>query len=537
MKTTDLKTISFALCIAITLFASAALAQEAAPEAGKNAATLTLHADQPGPVINRNIYGHFSEHLGRCIYEGIWVGENSPIPNTRGIRNDVVAALKAINIPVLRWPGGCFADEYHWKDGIGPRENRPKLINTHWGGVVENNHFGTHEFMDLCEQIGAEPYVCGNVGSGSVEEMMQWVEYMTSDADSPMANLRRQNGRNEPWKVKYFGVGNESWGCGGTMTPEFYSDQFRRYNTFVKNYSGNKVFRIACGASDANYTWTEVLMKAAGRSDSEKSRPLMNGLSLHYYTISTGNWEQKGSATQFDEKRWHATLRRTLEMDSLIAKHSEIMDKYDPKKLVGQVVDEWGTWYDVEPGANPGFLYQQNTLRDALVAALNFHIFQRHADRMAMANIAQMINVLQAMILTDKEKMLLTPTYHVFEMFKVHQGGKFLPVELKTPDYTLGSNTIPAVSASASRDAKSDAIYLSLVNTNPREPVSVTCKLAGVASKTVAGRLLTAPEMNSHNTFSAPDAVHPEAFTGAQIEGDTLSLTLPPKSVVVLDLR
>jgi alpha-L-arabinofuranosidase len=537
MKTTAVKIVSLALCIAITLFVSAAWAQDAAPDAGKNAATLTLHADQPGPVINRNIYGQFSEHLGRCIYEGIWVGENSPIPNTRGIRNDVVAALKAINVPVLRWPGGCFADEYHWKDGIGPREKRPKLINTHWGGVVENNHFGTHEFMDLCEQIGAEPCVCGNVGSGSVEEMMQWVEYMTSDADSPMANLRRQNGRNEPWKVKYFGVGNESWGCGGTMTPEFYSDQFRRYNTFVKNYSGNKIFRIACGASDSNYTWTEVLMKAAGRSDTEKSKPLMNGLSLHYYTLPTGNWQNKGSSTQFDESRWHATLRRTLEMDDLITKHSEIMDKYDPKKLVRLVVDEWGTWYDVEPGSNPGFLYQQNTLRDAIVAALNLHIFQRHADRVSMANIAQMINVLQAMILTDKAKMVLTPTYHVFEMFKVHQDGMFLPVELKTPDYTSGSNKIPAVSASASRDAKSDVVYLSLVNTNPREPVSVKCKLSGFQPKTVAGRVLTAPEMNSLNSFDAPNAVRPETFIGAQIEGDSLSLTLPPKSVVVLDLH
>jgi alpha-N-arabinofuranosidase len=529
MKNTFLTSMILSLGAAFILLNNNVSAQETAPATEKLAATLTLHTDQPGPVINPNIYGQFAEHLGRCIYEGIWVGEDSPIPNTRGIRNDVVAALKALNIPVLRWPGGCFADEYHWKDGIGPREKRPKIINTHWGGVVENNHFGTHEFMDLCEQIGAEPYVCGNVGSGTVEEMMQWVEYMTSDADSPLANLRRQNGRDKPWKVKYFGVGNESWGCGGNMRPEYYADQFRRYNTFVKNYPGNQVYRIACGASDANYNWTEVLMRMAGRQ--------MNGLSLHYYTLPTGNWQRKGSATDFDEARWHATLRRTLEMDNLITKHSEIMDKYDPQKRVGLVVDEWGTWYDVEPGANPGFLYQQNTLRDALVAALNFHIFQRHAERVAMANIAQMINVLQAMILTDKEKMILTPTYHVFEMFKVHQGGTFLPIDLQTPDYTSGSHSIPAVSASASRDEKSKAVYLSLVNTNPGEPVSLTCKLAGVAPKSVAGRILTAPEMNAHNTFEAPNTVHPESFTGAQIEGDTLRLVLPPKSVVMLDLQ
>ncbi len=541
MKTTKIISISVALGILIGLGAvttwaedtappeQKVTAEQTAPAAEKPSAALTLHADQPGTVINRNIYGQFSEHLGRCIYEGIWVGEDSTIPNTRGIRNDVVSALKALNVPVLRWPGGCFADEYHWKDGIGPREKRPKLINTHWGGVVENNHFGTHEFLDFCEQIGAEPNVCGNVGSGTVEEMMQWVEYMTSDADSPMANLRRQNGRDKPWKLKYFGVGNESWGCGGNMRPEYYADQFRRYNTFVKNYPGNSIYRIACGASDSNYNWTEVLMNMAGKQ--------MNGLSLHYYTLPTGNWQKKGSATQFDEARWHATLRRTLEMDNLITKHAEIMDKYDPQKRVGLIVDEWGAWYDVEPGTNPGFLYQQSTLRDALVAALNFHIFHRHADRVAMANIAQMINVLQAMILTDKEKMLLTPTYHVFEMFKVHQGGTFLPLELQTPDYKLGSNSIPALSASASRDEKSGAVYLSLVNTNPREPLPLTCKLAGIAPNTVTGRILTAPEMNSHNTFDAPNTVHPEPFTGAKIEGDTLRLDLPPKSVLILDLR
>jgi alpha-L-arabinofuranosidase len=532
MRTIRFFSFCAATCSLIGLIVPLVSAQDAAPSAEKAAATLTLRADQPGPVANRNIYGHFSEHLGRCIYEGIWVGQDSSIPNTRGIRNDVVAALKALDIPVLRWPGGCFADEYHWKDGIGPREKRPKIINTHWGGVVENNHFGTHEFMDFCEQIGAEANVCGNVGSGSVEEMMQWVEYMTSDADSPMANLRRQNGRDKPWRLAFFGVGNESWGCGGNMTPEYYADQYRRYNTFVKNYPGNpagKIFRIACGASDADYNWTEVLMNKAGKQ--------MNGLSLHHYTLPTGNWQNKGSATDFDEARWHATLRRTLDMDTLLTRHSEIMDKTDPQKRVGLVVDEWGTWYNVEPNTNPGFLYQQNTLRDAIVAALNFHVFQRHADRVAMANIAQMVNVLQAVILTDKEKMILTPTYHVFEMCKVHQGGTTLPVEIKTPDYVSGSNKIPAVSASATRDSKTQAVHLSLVNTNPKEPMPVACKLAGIQPKSVKGRILTAAEMNARNTFDAPNALHPVAFDGAKLEGDSLSLTLPPKSVVMLELQ
>ena len=492
-------------------------------------ATLTLRADQPGPVINKNIYGHFAEHLGRCIYEGLWVGEDSPIPNTRGLRNDVVAALKNLNIPVLRWPGGCFADEYHWKDGIGPREKRPSMINTHWGGTVENNHFGTHEFLDLCEQLGTAPYVNGNVGSGTVQEMMEWVEYMTSDAESPMANLRRKNGREKPWRIPFFGVGNESWGCGGSMRPAFYADEYRRYNTFVKNYDpAHPIYRIACGANAADYEWTETLMSVARRH--------MNGLSLHYYTLPTGNWKKKGSATDFDEAAWHATLRGTLKMDELITKHSAIMDKYDAAKKVGLIVDEWGTWYDVEPGTNPGFLYQQNSLRDALVAGLNFHIFHAHADRVVMANIAQTVNVLQAMVLTDKEKMLLTPTYHVFEMYKVHQGAMSLPVTLTTPDYALGAEKLPAVSASASRDA-AGKIHLSLVNTHPRESVSLSCALAGLTAKTLSGRVLTAPAINSINTFAAPTTVTPAAFSGAKLAGEKLNITLPAKSVVVLTLE
>jgi len=492
------------------------------------AAQITVHADQASHTINPNIYGHFAEHLGRCIYEGIWVGEDSTIPNTRGIRKDVVDALKAINIPVLRWPGGCFADEYHWKDGIGPREQRPQIINTHWGGVVENNHFGTHEFLDLCEQLETEPYVCGNVGSGSVEEMMQWVEYMTSDADSPMANLRRQNGREQPWKVRYFGVGNESWGCGGNMRPEYYADQFRRYNTFVKNYSGNRVYRIACGANSADYNWTEVLMREAGRR--------MNGLSLHYYTISTGDWNRKGSATDFAEKDWHATLRRTLTMDELISKHGEIMDRHDPRKRVGMIVDEWGTWHDVEPGTNPGFLYQQNTLRDALVAALNFHIFHAHADRVVMANIAQTVNVLQAMILTDKERMALTPTYHIFEMYQVHQGASRLPLDLEAGSYRLGDTEMPQLSASASR-TPSGKIHLSIVNTHPHQAAELDCRFEGVSPQRATGRVLTSDVLNAHNTFEQPNQVRPNDLSDLTISEGLLKANLPPKSVAVIELQ
>jgi len=503
---------------------------QAPPPASTAPVRGTLRADQPGPVVNRNIYGHFAEHLGRGIYEGVWVGPASPIPNTRGIRNDVLGALKALNVPVIRWPGGCFADEYHWKDGIGPRETRPSMINTHWGGVVESNHFGTHEFMDLVELLGADAYISGNVGSGTVQEMMEWVEYLTSGASSPMANLRRQNGRDEPWRVPYFGVGNENWGCGGNMRPEYYADLFRRYNTFVKNYDrDHPVYRIACGSNGGDLNWTEVLMSQAGRQ--------MNGLSLHYYTLPTGNWSRKGSATEFGEDQWFATLSRTLEMDGIIARHSAIMDTADERKHVGLVVDEWGTWYDVEPGTEPGFLYQQSTVRDAVAAALNFHIFHRHANRVVMANIAQMVNVLQAMILTDKERMLRTPTYWVFELFKVHQGGTFLPVDLASPDYEFDGKRIPAVSASATRAGDGRAVHLSLVNTNPNQAATLTVAISGFTPTAATGRVLTAPTMQAHNTFAAPDTVAPAPLGGVRLTAGSLELRLPAKSVAIIELR
>lgn len=388
--------------------------------------------------IDRNIYGHFAEHLGRCIYGGFWVGKDSEIPNINGIRKDVVEALKEIKIPVLRWPGGCFADEYHWKDGIGPYELRPKRVNVHWGGVIENNHFGTHEFFELCELLGAEPYISGNVGSGTIQEMREWIEYITFDGESTLANLRAANGRKKPWKLRYFGIGNENWGCGGNMRPEYYADLYRRYSTYVRDFSGNKIFKIACGANVDDYNWTEVLMREAGR--------FMDGLSLHYYTIPGDFWLGKGSATNFDEGEWFITLKKALRIDELITRHSVIMDRYDPEKRVALVVDEWGTWYDVEPGTNPAFLYQQNTIRDALVAAIHFNIFHKHCDRVRMANIAQTINVLQAVIHTEGSKMVLTPTYHVFNMYKVHQDAELLDLNIKSPGYGYAGESIPQVS-------------------------------------------------------------------------------------------
>jgi len=497
--------------------------------AEEKAAQLTIKADQGRETINRNIYGHFSEHLGRCIYGGYWVEPNSPIPNTRGIRNDVVQALRAIKIPVLRWPGGCFADEYHWRDGIGPHQKRPTMVNTHWGGVTENNHFGTHEFMDLCEQLGCEPYICGNLGSGTVEEMADWIEYITFDGKSPMADLRRQNGREQPWKLKYFGVGNENWGCGGNMTPQFYADQYRRYQTYVRNFGENRISKIACGPSGPNYDWTEVVMReiAGGR------RPMMWGLAPHYYC---GSGRKSRSATEFTEVDWSWQLRNALRIEELLNRHIEIMDKYDSNKRVAIAFDEWGAWHAVEPGTNPGFLYQQNSLRDAMVAGLTLNIFNNHCDRVKMANIAQTVNVLQAMILTDGPKMLLTPTYYVYHLYTVHHDARLLPTELSGPEYAFEADKLPAMNVSASQDSNGK-IHVSLCNIDPHASVSVKAQVQGFTPNKIAGQILTAGEITAHNTFENANVVQPAPFSDAKVTEGGFEAKLPAKSVVVLEIE
>jgi len=487
---------------------------------------IKVYADRKKGTINKNIYGHFSEHLGRCIYGGIWVGKDSDIPNTNGIRNDVIEALREMKIPVLRWPGGCFADEYHWMDGIGPYENRPTMINTHWGGVTENNHFGTHEFFELCELIGAEPYINGNLGSGTVYEMQQWVEYMTFDGVSPMADLRRKNGREKPWKLKYFGIGNENWGCGGNMTPEYYADEYKRYATYVRNYGSNRIFKIACGPAGDDTNWTEVLMKKASK--------FFDGLSLHHYTI-THDWTNKGSATDFDEAEWFMTLKRTLEMDAIITAHERVMDKYDPEKKIALIVDEWGNWFDVEPGTNPGFLYQQNTLRDALVAGINLNIFNNHCSRVKMANIAQMVNVLQAVILTEGSKMIKTPTYYVFKMYAVHQDAQLLETDVENYLYSNGSESIPKLSVSSSMDAHGK-IHVTICNLDPNNAADINLELEGAKAGKVSGKIITADKINAMNTFENPEQVTEKVFEDAAVENDAVKAVIPAKSVVLLEI-
>ena len=480
-------------------------------------------------TISKNIYGHFAEHLGHCIYGGFYVGDTSKnIPNTDGVRNDIIDALKKLKIPNLRWPGGCFADTYHWKDGVGPKDKRPTMVNKWWGGVTEDNSFGTHNFLNMCEALGAEPYISGNVGSGTAQELADWVQYVNFAGKSPMSDWRKQNGREQPWKVKLWGIGNEAWGCGGNMRPEYYADEYRKYVTFMSDWENTGgLMRIASGASDADYTWTETLMKNIPGN-------MLGGLAMHHYSVI--EWNHKSSATNFSEEQYFATMKSALLMDELVTKHSAIMDKYDPQKKVALVVDEWGGWYDVEPGTNPGFLYQQNTMRDAMIAGVTLNIFNNHADRVRIACLAQCINVLQAVILTDKEKMILTPTYHVMEMYNVHQDAKLLPLKIITDDYSLGNDKLPAVSASASKDA-SGKTHISLVNIDTKNTQTITVDLEGGQYASVTGRILTSSKLQDYNSFEEPGKIKPASFSGASLKANVLSVKLPPFSVVVLELK
>ncbi len=502
-------------------------------------AKLIINNQKKKGTINPEIYGHFSEHLGRCIYEGLYVGENSEIPNVNGMRTDVVEALKEIKVPVLRWPGGCFADEYHWKDGVGPKESRKKMINTHWGGVVEDNSFGTHEFFELCRQIGCKTYINGNLGSGTVQEMSEWVEYMTFNGVSPMADLRAKNGHEEPWKVDYFGVGNENWGCGGNMRPVHYADEYRRYQTYVRNYDEkNPIKKICCGANVDDYDWTKGVMETCFDHTPEHLHGHMDGLSLHYYTLPESDWAHKGSATEFDEEAWYRTLKKALYMETLVERHGKIMDEYDPEKKIGMIVDEWGCWFDVEPGTNPGFLYQQNTVRDALVAGINLNIFNKHCDRVKMANLAQMVNVLQSVIMTEGAAMIKTPTYHVFHMYRHHQGGTLLDSTLLgAGEVGIGEWMVPNVTESVSEDG--DGVITITVNNlsaDQSEEVEISLVTGGAEYQVCEARVVTG-EMRAYNTFAEPEQVTEQEFSAYEKTADGVKAVLPACSVVELRLK
>jgi alpha-N-arabinofuranosidase len=507
------------------------------PAAFAQRVEMSIDASKTGAKIDRNIFGQFAEHLGHGIYEGVWVGPDSTIPNTRGIRNDVVGALKALKVPNVRWPGGCFGDEYHWRKGIGPVDTRAISLNPNWGGVIEPNTFGTNEFMDFINQIGSEAYVSLNLGSGTPQEASEWLEYMTTAQPTTLAKERGANGHPAPYKVAFLGLGNESWDCGGNMTPDYYLSQMKIYSRFVRNFNpaqqeNQQMLKIAVGpgGGESRWTeWTEAVMKAyKNRSWSWD----INGLSMHSYTVV--KWPPAYKSVGFGEAEYAQILKSTLEMESLVSRHSAIMDTYDPEKKVALVVDEWGGWYAALPGSNPGFLVQQNSMRDAILAALNLNIFARHADRVRMANIAQMINVLQAMILTEKEKMVLTPTYYTYKMYVPFQDAKLVPVAFNEGAYTQGDITLPRVDAIAAKDA-SGKLWLAITNLDPTQTAEIVASVAGINAKSAAGETLTAPKVDSVNTFAAPNTVVPKPFS-ARVEGGKLELKVEPKSVTVVSI-
>ncbi|WP_225205008.1 alpha-N-arabinofuranosidase [Novosphingobium huizhouense] len=516
-----MKTLKHALLATLAVLATPAAAQQPA-------VTVAIDTARPGPVIDRNVFGQFAEHLGTGIYGGVWVGKDSPIPNVRGIRSDVVTALKALKVPNVRWPGGCFADEYHWRDGIGPVEKRRVQVNSNWGGVPESNAFGTHEFMDFAEQIGADAYVSVNIGSGTAAEAAQWIEYITAEKDTSLAKERAANGHPAPWKVPILGLGNENWGCGGAMSADHYVEEMKRFSNFTRNFNPaqrekDKMKRIAVGWDGDKLDYTEQVMKAWSTHVYSWD---IEGVSLHNYT--TGGWPPHLPATGFGNDEYAIVIGETLKMDSLLARQSAIMDKYDPEKKLLIAVDEWGAWLSPTPGSNPGFLQQQNSMRDGILAALNLNIFARHADRVKIANIAQMINVLQAMILTDGGKMVLTPTYHVFRMYVPFQDAQVAPVRFDAGELAVGERKLPRVDAIAAKD-KSGQVWVSLVNVDPDAGTSVT--IPGFRS--ASGDVLTAPRVDSVNTFDAPSLVAPRAISG-KASASGVTIALPPRSVTVV---
>jgi alpha-N-arabinofuranosidase len=521
-------------CLLSLWLAPTGMAQTATA-ANADKVRLAIDLSQPGAKIDRNIFGQFAEHLGQGVYEGIWVGPDSSIPNTRGMRNDVIAALKALKVPNVRWPGGCFADEYHWRKGIGPQ--RVVTLNPNWGGVIEPNTFGTHEYLDFLDQIGAEAYLSLNLGSGTPQEAAEWLEYLTTTQPTTLGKERAANGHPAPYKIAYLGIGNESWDCGGNMTPDYYLGQLKIYSRFVRNFNPaqqgkEQMLKIAVGpgGNDPRFVeWTEDVMKAWQKHQWSWD---MNGLSLHNYTVV--RWNDKFASVGFGETEYGQILKNTLEMEGLISKHSAIMDKYDPQKKIALVVDEWGSWYAPLPGSNPGFLAQQNSMRDAVLAALNLNIFARHADRVRMANIAQMINVLQAMILTDKEKMVLTPSYYVYKMYVPFQDATFVPVTFNAGSYTHGDITLPRVDAIAAKDA-SGKLWLEVTNLDPNQSVEIEATLTGATGKMAVGETLTAPKVDSVNTFEAPNTVVPKPVS-APVQSGKLTLKLEPKSVTVISI-
>lgn len=530
--------VKHAIALAISVVASPLLAQ---PTPIK----MSIAADGTGPKIDRNIFGQFAENLGTGIYGGVWVGEDSSIPNVRGMRSDVVSALKALKVPSVRWPGGCFADEYHWRDGVGPRAKRAITVNGSWGNALEKNDFGTDEFFDFLNQIESEAYISVNMGSGSVKEAADWMAYMTADPGTTAGAERAANGHREPYRVKFLGIGNESWSCGGAYSADYYVDEMKRYARFTRNLNiqqqgtdnpaGGSVAgtdpmqRIAVGPGSMDTAYTEAVMKAWKGHDWSWS---IEGLSMHNYTWMS--WPPSFSSIDFGEREYAMLIKDTLKMEDMIRVHSAVMDKYDPAKKVPLVIDEWGVWLAKLPGSRDGFLHQQNSIRDAIIASINLNMFTRHADRVRMTAIAQMVNVLQAMILTDGPRMVLTPTYHLFKMYVPFQNATRLPIDFDAGTYSFGDVRVPRIDAIAARGTDGK-LWIALTNVDPSKPAEIDAQIAGIRVGAASGTVLTADRVDAINSFDKPDTVVPRPIS-ARVNGGRLQVTLPPKSVTVLSV-
>jgi len=488
-------------------------------------------------TISPYLHGQFAEHLGELIYPGIWVGEDSKIPNLGGIRKHIVAALQPLHLPVTRWPGGCFADGYHWRNGIGERARRPLRINYYWGMAPEPNTFGTHEFMAFCRAIGTEPYFTGNAGSGSPQEIGDWVEYCNFVGDSSLSQERRENGSAEPFDVKFWAVGNENWGCGGRMDPESYAATYTRMRTSMFDYSGTAVHGIACGASGNDWVWTRKVMDYF-KNKHWNHLGTVQSLAAHFYCGTAG------TATEYTSAQWLELLARSAAIEGIITGHRAIMDEFDPQRNVNLIVDEWGTWHPVESGKPGSGLYQQNTMRDACVAALTLDIFNNHADKIYMANIAQLINVLQALLLVQEDRCIKTPTYLIYDLYQPHKDAQAVRLVSHADvisdggasaefcrDQFIDRSLVALQAAQGSASVKNGVLCITVVNTHPEQALDLEIALTGGMLGDVEIVRLVNNDIHAHNTFANPDAVTLSEPQTSHVDGSTMHVQLPAASV------
>jgi alpha-N-arabinofuranosidase len=485
--------------------------------------------DEPIGTIRPAIQSQFAEHIGGVIYDGIWVGPESKVANIGGIRKTLVEHVKQLGPVVVRWPGGCFADKYHWRDGIGPPANRPRRFGR-WREETETNQFGTHEFVRFCQICGVEPYFAANVGTGSPEEFQQWVEYANAPAGSTtLADERATNGRSDPFRVRYWGVGNESWGCGGKFTPEDYCREYRRFTEWLPQY-GVPLYLIAAGPNSNDLDWTRRFF--ARWADGAKAT--IQGWAPHYYCGTTGH------ALRFTQDQWYEQLHKANRMEALIRDQWAVLAEFDPKHTIKLVIDEWGSWHPAGTEINPRHLYEQmGTLRDALVAALSLDTFNRHADKVDMANIAQLVNNLHSLFLADGDRFVATPTFHVYTMYRAHQGARAVRIEVGTPEITFraggGPSRIFRLAGSASRSGPRDAT-LTLVHSHATETAEIRIILSGGAAEHVRHTVLSDAQLNAHNTFEQPGRLIPRT-TETSLRGAELRCTVPPASINRFDIR